>query len=300
MAKHPVDSINHDIFQFDPDAARLKLALLKENFEYRAFYEKLIKSIDGLNFSFPDYHDSNFSIPAYHFEKFGLPGAIFTWGGSLHEDVLDILDPFREVSFDSKKEDDILSKIFYWPAVMQTGPNARFEGIASWSFESIKRNGLKSYERLCVVDLRKKKKQILRELSEHIDSAYRYSDFYETDLKPDISRLRKESWTHLKVWKLRRKRMRFSEIAEELGLTEDNARKSFYKAHELTQFRPYNPNLLRSEILSVKMNELKKICSECDEFNTCTIECPEILGYVDQDVRKHTKEKLFSDIEYLL
>lgn len=290
MTKHPLDSINHEIFKFDADTARLRLALLKENFEYRAFYEKFIQSIDELNFS----------IPAYDFEKFGLPGVVFTFGAPWQDDVLALLDPYREVDFDSKKEDNLLSKIFYFPAVMQAGPNARFEGIASRSFESIKRNGLKPYERLFVVDLRKKKKQILRELGEHIDSAYRYADFYETEPKQDRSRFREESWRHLKVWKLRRKRLSFSKIAEELGLTEDNARKSFYRACELTQFRPYDPDLLRGEILLVKKNELNRTCSECDEFNSCTIYCPEILWYIDQDNRKHTKEKLFSDIEHLL
>ena len=33
--QYPPDGINHEIFNFDIETARLKLALLKENFEYR-------------------------------------------------------------------------------------------------------------------------------------------------------------------------------------------------------------------------------------------------------------------------
>ena len=284
MEKHPADSINYEIFKFDLDTARLKLALLKENFEYRAFYEKFIKSIDDLSFSFP----------AYYFEKFGLPGVRFTFGGPYYNDVLELLDPYKEVKLDSKKEDNILSKVFYYPAVMQVEFNAPYiEGIASRTFESIERKKTKPHERIFIADLRKKKKQILREFSEFIDAAYNQSD-----LKPDMSRFRAEAWTHLEVWKLRRKRLSFSNIAEQLKLTEDNARKSFYRAYELTQGRKYDPEMLRKQVWLVKKGELKKICDNCPDRDTCMILCPEALAYVNQDQLSSTKEKLLSDTNY--
>lgn len=284
-SKHPLDEIKREVFQFDADLARLKLALLKENFEYRAFYEKFIQSIDDLNFS----------IPAYDFEKFGLPGVVFIFGAPWQDDVLDLLDPYREVDFDSKKEDSLLSKIFYYHAVWQVELNTPFEGLASRTFEYIERKGLKPYERLFVVDLRKKKKQILRELSEHINSAYRFSDFYETETwKPDKSRLREEAWKHLKVWKLRRKRLSFSKIAEELGSTEDNVKKSFYRAYELTQFSKYDPDMLKKEVWLIKKSELQKTCDVCEDRESCMVLCPEILNFVNQDLT-HSKEKILPE-----
>ncbi|MCK4487664.1 MAG: hypothetical protein KAU38_13005, partial [Desulfobacterales bacterium] len=191
------------------DTARLRLALLKENFEYQTFYEKFIKSIEN----------SNFSFPAYHFEKFGLPGVRFTVGAPYYNDVLELLDPYKEVKLDSKREDNILSKIFYFPSVMQVEFNAPYiKGMASIPLEAIERKKTKPHERIFIVDLRKKKKQILREFSEFFDAIYNQSD-----LKPDMSRFRAEAWVHLEVWKLRRKPLSFSKIAEQLKLTEDNA-----------------------------------------------------------------------------
>ena len=112
MKKHFFDSINHEIFKFDTDTARLKLALLKENFEYQAFFEKFIHSINDLNVPFP-------LFPAYHFEKFGLPGVRFLVGASNYNDVLDLLNPCKEINFDSKKENNILSKVFYFHGIFQ-------------------------------------------------------------------------------------------------------------------------------------------------------------------------------------
>lgn len=274
-----LDSINYEIFKFDLDTARLKLALLKENFEYRTFFEKFIQSID----------DTNFSFPAYYFEKFGLPGVRFTVGAPYYNDVIELLDPYKEVKLDSKREDNILSKIFYFPSVMQVEFNTSYiEGIASRTFESIERKKTKPHERIFIADLRKKKKQLLREFSEFIDAAYNQSD-----LKPDNSRFRKEAWSHLKVWELRRKRLSFSNIAEQVKLTEDNARKSFYRAYELTQGRKYDPEMLRRQIWLVRKKELQKTCDNCPDRDTCTVLCPEILRFIDQDTLEHSKEKLF-------
>lgn len=279
MEKHPADSINHEIFKFDLDTARLKLALLKENFKYRTFFEKFIKSI----------YDTNLSFPAYHFEKFGLPGVRFAVGLPYYNEVLDLLDPYKEVKLDSKKEDNILSKVFYYPAVMQVEFHAPYiEGIASRTFKSIEQKKTKPHERIFIADLRKKKKQLLREFSEFIDATYNQSD-----LKPDISRFRAEAWTHLKVWKLRRKRLSFFKIAEQLELTEDNARKSFYRAYELTQGRKYDPEMLKKQVWLVRKKELQKTCNTCPNRDTCTVLCPEILRFIDQDTLNHSKEKLF-------
>ena len=284
MAKHPFDSVNYEIFKFDLDTARLRLAMLKENFEYRTFYEKFIKSID----------DSNFSFPAYYFEKFGLPGVRFTVGAPYYNDVLELLDPYKEVKLDSKREGNILSTVFYYPAVMrlQTMPELPFEGIAERSLQSVK--NVKPYERFYSVDLRKKKKQLLREFEEFLNNAYRYRDYFSIETwEPDNSRFRAEAWTHLKVWKLRRKQLSFFKIAEQLKLTEDNARKSFYRAYELTQGHKYDPKMLKKQIWLVRKKELQKTCDNCPDRDTCTVLCPEILRFIDQDTLNHSKEKLF-------
>ena len=294
--KHPLDEVKHDIFQFDPDLARLKLALLKENFEYREF--------------FPKFADNPFPFPAGVFEKFGLPGMRFCIGAPWYKDTLNLIDPLKDVKLDPKREKSLLSRLFYSHGIMQIEFNKQVEGVASTTKSSLDHRGIKPHERALLVDLRKKKKQLLREFSEFIDSVYRYknystikkdSDFeFYKQLKPDISRFRKEAWTHLEVWKLRIKRMRFSEIAKKLNLTEDNAKKSFYRGYELTQGRPFDPDKFKKETSVVRKDELEKICETCDERESCMILCPDALRYIDQGTLKHTKEKLFSNIDYLL
>jgi len=298
--KYPLDELKYDIFQFDPDLAKLKLALLKENFAYREFFYKFAND----PFIEP--------FPAGDFQKFGLPGVLFSRGAPWYEEVLTIIDPLKNVKLDPQKEKSILSKIFYSHGIVQIEFNEKlpFEGVASITKRCLERRSIKSHERALLVDLRKKKKQLLREFSEYIDNVHRHrnysiikrdSDFeFYKKLEPDISRFRKEAWTHLKVWKLRKKRMPFSKIAEELRLTEDNARKSFYRSYRLTQGRAYDSDILKKEIWLVKKSELKKACNACKFRNTCTSLCPEMLSYIDQDTLEHSKEKLFSDIDYLL
>jgi hypothetical protein len=296
---HPFDELKHDIFQFDPDLARLKLALLKENFAYREFFQKFAG-------------DPYIPFPVGDFQKFGLSGVRFSRGSPRYKEVLILIDPFKDVNLDPKTEESLLSKLFYSHGIMQIEFDKKlpFEGFASTTKTSLERRGIKPHERALLLDLRKKKKQLLREFGEFIDNVYRHknyatikkdSDFeFYKKLEPDISRFRKEAWTHLKVWKLRKKRMPFPKIAEGFDLSEDNARKSFYRAYELTQGRQYDPDKLKRKVWLVRKSELKKTCSTCDERESCMILCPEALGYVDQDILKHTKEKLFSDIDCLL
>lgn len=281
--KYPEDSVNYEVFKFDLETARLRIALLKENFLYRVFYKKFIASIDNENFIFP----------AYHFEKFGLPGVRFMLGLN-RSDTLKLLNPLDSTNIDEKREKHLLQKIFYSHAVMQLEVNSElpFEGLSVRTLHSLKK--VKPYERFYSVDLRKKKKQIIREFEEFLNNAYRYRDYLKTETwGPDNSRLRAEAWTHLEVWKLRRKRLPFSKIAEQLKLTEDNAKKSFYRAYELTQGRKYDPEMLKKQVWLVKKEELKKTCDKCPNRDTCTVLCPEILRFIDQDTLNHSKEKLF-------
>ena len=297
--EHPLDELNHDIFQFDADLARLKLALLKENFEYREFFR---------NFADDPYR---LPFPAGVFKKFGMPGMRFCCTSPNYKGILNLIDPFKETSLDPRREKSLLSRLFYSHGVKQIEfDDQPVEGIASITKFGIERRGIKPHERALLVDLSKKKKQLLREFSEFIDNVYRHKnysimkkdldfEFYQK-MEPDISRFRQESWTHLKVWKLRKNRVRFSQIAMKLGLTEDAAKKSFYRAYELTQNKKYDPDALRREIWLIKKSELKKTCDACDERENCMSLCPEVLAYIDQDTVKNPKEKLYSNIQDLL
>ena len=283
-------SVNYEIFKFDLDTARLRLALLKENFKYRAFYEKFIESID----------DPNFSFPAYHFENFGLPGVRFMFVGPNHNDTLKLLNPLDSTNIDKKKEEHLLQRIFYSHAVVQleVNPDEAFEGMSTRTLHSIKK--IKPYERFYSIDLRKKKKQIIREFEEFLNNAYRYRDYLSIETwEPDKSRFREEAWTHLEVWRLRRKRLPFSGVASKLSLTEDTAKKSFYRAFELTQGCKYDREKYKNLLRSVKKEDLRKTCESCSDREDCErtgVLCPEVLEYVNA-LHVRRSEKLLSNPE---
>ena len=299
---HPFNSIDFETFQDKLECARLRLMLLKENFEYRKFFETF-KALTE-NFS-----DDYYSYPIESFYKFGMIGISSVVLKVSLEQLLDVLDPQKDLTeTPSKVTSWILSHIFYSHAVEQIKFNnePKTEGVAVRALNAVERAGLKPYERLIKIDLRKEKVKIKEEFGIFLDYVYKFRDFsisrqennHFYDMIPNNTRDRQETWRHLEVWKLRKKRLPFSKIAEQLKLTEDNTKKSFYKACELTQGRKYEPEMLKKEIWRVKIEELQKTCDNCPDRDTCTMLCPEVLGLVDQDTLKYTREKLFSDINY--
>ncbi len=287
--QYPPDGINHEIFNFDIETARLKLALLKENFEYRKFYEKFIKSIENLGS-----YDSNFIFPRNIFENFGLIGARHVFGGPSHYELLKILNPFDDFEIEKNREKYLLQTIFYECAVMQIELNidAPVNGLSGRAMPTLKK--AKTYEQFFSVDLRKKKKQILREFEEYINNAYRWKKYNAVETwQVDDSRFRQEAWKHLTVWKLRRKKLSFSKIALETHQTADNAKKSFYRAFELILGRKYDPGILKREIWVIHKNEMQKTCDSCPDRLTCGTLCPDVIPFVDQDILPHSRDKLF-------
>ena len=171
---------------------------------------------------------------------------------------------------------------------------------------------LQPYEIALVVDTRGKTKNIIDSIKIYLKFPKKFNDVLkrastlagvpEDDIKreldiviwePDNARHRKEAWQHLEVWKARRKRKGFAEIAQELGYkTEDAAKKSFYKAYELSQGRDYDPEKLKPRIWRFEKEEVARSCATCPDRATCTELCPDVLLYVDHDTKSSTTEKL--------
>jgi len=159
-------------------------------------------------------------------------------------DLMLLFDPKNEdfSTLDPEVLNKILSKLFYEHGIVPIRPVKENSPISfdypvyklAKNFESL---DLKSYERLLKIDLRKKKSDLMNEISVLLDVFWQDQDVFREskkdslkdfeNWKADRTRKREETLMHLKVWKLRKKRMRFSEIAEELGLTEDNVKKKF-------------------------------------------------------------------------
>ena len=290
---------------------KLYIACLKENFEFLDFWEKqgppareAVKIVDHYYSTggSPDpgtwgknvlmaMDDMQAFINGAH--RFGIgTGHYNFWRHGLNS-----LDPANKEPLP-----DHLSLVFLEardPAIFQveTDRDEPFEASATIPLRSKMegRNTLKASERLLVVDLSKKKGGILNDFKKFLDQVYENrtrEDIPEswkahyTLWTPDTSRERAEAWEQLKIWRMRKERIPFSEIARGLKITEDAAKKAFYRAYERTQRRAYEPDKYRQDGQKINTWDLTKTCQTCPDKKKCneTVElCPEILRFVDQD-----------------
>ncbi len=269
--------------------AKLRLALLRENFEFRDFFRQYIEA-----------EKDNDLWPGHDFMKHGL-NLFFFAPYPERETILDAVNPFIENPPEIK--DEYVSILMGAPAVdiVHTQKNEPPDGL---SFRQVKNIPKKPWNRLVTVDLRKSKSQIVTDFKSLLDEIFlakkepgrEQNPFYD-EWEEDGSRRRTEAWTHVAVWQLRKGRKSFSDIARQLGISEGVAKKSFARAFELTQNKKYDPELYRREVW-LKHNDIIRTCSDCPNRKTCSELCPEMLAFADQD---HTsrKEKLFDDPDYL-
>ena len=290
--------LNQQVFQEDLKWAKLKLALIKENFAYREFFKQFkeyeLQSEPGV-------------WPGLGFNNFGLVGLRYFVGHPQYFEIRDLCDPLKDINaFPEKLIKSVLPRLFYQNAVNSLEVKGQpaevnFEGYRSQPIENIARKGLNLYERIYKIDLRKKKSQILKELERYLDGAYSRKEESETfDDKDKLyyswiaekQRYREEGWNHLEVWKLRKQKKSFPVIAEILKISEDAAKKAFYRAYELTQKKRYDPQALRREIWLIRKEEIKRTCDACPERQTCITLCPDVLEFVNQDVLENSTEHL--------
>lgn len=274
------------------ETSKLKLALLKENFEYRDFFIEFLKSDKK-------HREDNDGIwPVKDFKRFGLVGLRFFMGDSTwkYDEMIDLINPQKDVrTLSDKSIANILPQLFYDHAIEQIeiGKLSHIEGGYHRSIGIVNQEGLKPWERLYKVDLRKKKTQIIKEFKGYLDRTYLINPEILTWF-PNNKRERKETWVHLKVWQLRRERKTFLEISKALKITQEVAKKSFYRAYELTQRRKYYPEAFRKEIWYVKKTGIKQTCDTCPLRDGCKELCPDVLRYVNQD-ETPLREKILSN-----
>ena len=225
------------------------------------------------------------------FERFGLVWLRRYIGHPNWKEILDLINPHKDVT-----ESPFLTRLFYSHAV--TNIEAGNKIVHEWGIQQpikvINAMGLKPGERLFKVDLTKKKSQIKKEFSEYLDRAF-LTRAEDANWSPDNRREREEAWRHLAVWKLRRKRKSFSDIAKDQKISQAAAKKCFYRAFELIHGEPYDPVLFKRDYWEIRQEEIGKQCKTCpnhpDNGGDCGELCPDMLAYVDQD-ELYQREKL--------
>lgn len=155
-------------------------------------------------------------------------------------------------------------------------------------------------ERLFKIDITRRKGEILSEITEILNKIeeIRKVSFHENtpDIwkknyakwKPEIKRQRDENWEALKIWKLRRKKKTFKEISKETGLLIPATKKAFYRAYELIEGSPYDPEYFKKEYRKINLSEVKRKidCKNCQQRPECEKTgnyCPDMLNYINQD-----------------
>lgn len=280
MKKIPEEAFTKSLrtsFRENLEQAKLKLACMKENFEYREWFEGFLEW-------YARTPAGDKVWPGGEFQRFGLVGLRFLIGHPQWREILDIINPHKNVSTcSSAVVASILPQLFYAHAVeiIEVGKISHFEGGTTRPIRAINDKGLKPGERLYKVDLTKKKTQIMREFEGYLDRAYLSNAEAWT---PDTTRDRAEAWGYLDIWNLRKKRKTFPEIARALHITTEAAKKGFDRACELTQHKKYDRETLKKLLQAVRKTEVGTPCDDCPKKEkNCTTLCPDMLQLVTQD-----------------
>jgi hypothetical protein len=283
---------------------KLAIACLKENFEFLDFWEKHGQAAREALKVYSRYQDNGgdpdpgqwppetwkavealtlFSSGLYAF-GWSIPGRPGGW-----ESCLNALDPGQEIP--DKTPMDSTER----PALIQVDTGAPREA----RFIATDKLPLKDSERVLRVDLSRKKADLLADFKAFLnqvdenrksdDMPGSWKEHYQT-WEPDRSRERAEAWHQLKVWRMAKELFSYSDIAKSLKITQDTAKKAFYKAYELTQGRPYDRERYREYRQKLNTWGLTKLCQTCPKKRTCSIPCPAVLRILDQCTMKSTKE----------
>jgi len=310
------------------EEGRLLLALLKENSEYRRFFEEHRSALCACLSRLPEKDRvAEFrrktermtvigEFVAECEEKFGMAPHAHPLFVRLHrpgpagkmessplslDEVLMFLDPMRDVETIPRELSLVFYEMFSKPGIYNVVPDdVPPRPLGEAPREIVMPKKIQPYQRLLLVDLRENPALLKKRFAEVLDCICwnrKFSRLQEEwrDLyagwAPDRSReRRKEAWRHLKVWRLRRQRKSFPDIARKMGITLDLAKKSFYRAYELIEKRSYSPEEFRRDYWEIRKEELKRTCKTCPDRDGCTTLCPDVLPFVDQDMRKRTRE----------
>jgi len=295
---------------------RLRLAILKERADYRAFWDK--HNGDKMATVYQEYLNSKRKDNALHAKILGFSAGLQRFGiksPSLavdsffdvmgYADRIDIclaaLNPYSE---DIPQQ---ISKLVHRTSSIRQMTSDCVPGCCEpLDVEDL--FSLKPFERLLRVDISRKRSELIEDFCSFLDEQEQVRDAFSTledfsvekissdavkrivshftQWEPDKSRYRDECWRHLEVWKLRRQKKSYLEISRKLKIRVDAARKSMARAYELIEDRKYDQVLFKNVYLNISTAELKKTCKSCPERANCEKTgdlCPDMLSYVDQD-----------------
>jgi len=302
--------------------AKLRLEFLKENFDFIDFFSKLqsnpkdyltinetIKKVyPSTRKTTPLFSRGSGNTKKYlgdYFNMFGLNPQIekILWFlGCPFPDFLALFDPQK--TFEDVTNEDIKNAlpIILTPCGIRRGTIPGYPISFVYGSEdlipdtNVDSQQLAPYEHLLIVDMRKRKSQLIDEFKQYIENEYNIKStsgaknrlIYKSDKtyeswEPTTERLRKEAEVQLQVWRMRKERWGYAEIGKKLSMNTDAARKAFYKAFERSQGRPFDVQSSHELLKDIEVSPPANNCTNCPDKATCVDLCPTVLGFMEQD-----------------
>lgn len=264
--------------------------LLQNNIEYIKFYKGVLDKEKALETS-PWFKEE--------LRKFGL---------------VSLVDPFKKIDWDyfreMRKPDKLLlysmnlakDDTFYEPVWLTPDLEScswkEYEEYKGYEGEILLERISNPIVPFCpfvnvTIDLRFDKKEIIEGLHKIIDLQRKC-----WEIEPCNRDFVNKFHLYVQTWDLRKgsERITFRQIARVMRTNISTVKSRFYKAFELIYKEPFDPNLFRKAKKTVHKESLGRYCDTCKERQTCTILCPDVIQYIEQDQVK-LREKTTSDIE---
>ncbi len=275
---------------------RLRLALLKENSDYRKFWDKyggqkFLDTYFAIDVALPVEEKVKTSIFiavekfTSELTRFGIEWP-FMIDDKRVQEFIHLIDPFSA--------DDLPDPLPF--SVFQKYPSVAgvfSESVPSEAQFCVSNNlELGPSERLLRIDLSRSRGDLLNDFRRFLDRVDYFRNTADCpegwkenyqEWEPDRSRFRAEAWQALTVWQLRRQRKTYKEIKNTLNIEISTAKMAFRRAYELIEERPYNPEAFKRDNLPVSVQELPKTCETCPIRKTCKEICPDMLAFFNQD-----------------
>jgi len=289
------------VYQADEEECLLRLAIIKERFSYRAFFAEYK---DRALAACSRYMEANATWPGREVDEetddilnsfsagmrqHGISDpvtiVICTRNRITHEQIFNLLSPRVDARTLSEEVREVVTQLFpVDPGIRQV---IKIDGgdvldALHPDFSTV----CAPHERLLKIDLRTKPAHLLKEFKAFIESveANRINDPESyAGWEQDRTRKRKETWLYLEVWKRRRMREKFKDIAAGMRISLDDAKNYFYRAYEVTQGRPYKKEQWQEWLTSDQGNG--RTCHDCLDRDGCRTPCPDVLLWIELESR---------------
>jgi hypothetical protein len=135
------------------------------------------------------------------------------------------------------------------------------------------------------LNLSSSKDALLRKVEEYIDYYRRYVNV------PNTRNTQERKIDKFKVWDEYLQTKDFLKVAEKFTQDKSLVRTAYLRAFELIMGEPYDP--IKHDRKKLTKEQLDKTCDICETRDACSLPCPEILAFINQDYRTRREYHIY-------